>query len=189
MDRCQLATLVDWAGTLRTRKRLQKVIYLLRAAGCPFDADYTLHHYGPYSSDVARLADAMVQAGLLCEEAEPNVAVGQSFSYRLSDRAQEQLARRRTACGAVERPDVMDRFEPLARQLLQEPDLQKLEYAATIAYFRSLRPDEGWQAACEAAARFKNQSSESPAMRSAESLAQKVCCSRSQATHAHEGHS
>src|SRR5713226_2600892 len=35
MTRYQLAKLVQWAGTLRTRKRMQKVVYLLQLAGCP----------------------------------------------------------------------------------------------------------------------------------------------------------
>jgi uncharacterized protein YwgA len=51
MTRYQLAKLVEWAGTLRTRKRLQKVVFMLQAAGCPFDDGFGLHHFGPYSSD------------------------------------------------------------------------------------------------------------------------------------------
>ena len=61
MNRYQLAKIVQWAGTLRSRKRMQKMIFLLQAAGCPLDADYDLHHYGPYSQDVARLTDEMVR--------------------------------------------------------------------------------------------------------------------------------
>ena len=45
MNRYQLAKIVQWAGTLRSRKRMQKMIFLLKAAGCPLDADYDLHHY------------------------------------------------------------------------------------------------------------------------------------------------
>lgn len=55
MTRYQLAKLVEWAGELRSRKRLQKVVYLLQAAGAPIEAEFTLHHYGPYSFDVAQL--------------------------------------------------------------------------------------------------------------------------------------
>ena len=70
MNRYQLAKIVQWAGTLRSRKRMQKMIFLLKAAGCPLDADYDLHHYGPYSQDVARLTDEMVREKLLCETTE-----------------------------------------------------------------------------------------------------------------------
>ena len=55
MDRYQLATLSSWAGErgIQGRKRLQKVVFLLQAAGCPLSSHFTLHHYGPYSRDVA----------------------------------------------------------------------------------------------------------------------------------------
>ena len=86
MNRYQLAKIVDWAGTLETRKRMQKVVYLLQVAGCPLGADYTLHHYGPYSHDVARLTDEMVQASLLVEKTTSN-AVGQQVPGTASRRA------------------------------------------------------------------------------------------------------
>ena len=35
MTRYQLAKIVDWAGTLDTRKRMQKVVYLLQVVGLP----------------------------------------------------------------------------------------------------------------------------------------------------------
>ncbi len=91
MNRYKLAKIVDWAGTLETRKRMQKVVYLLQVAGCPLGADYTLHHYGPYSQEVARLTDEMVQANLLDEKTASN-AVGQQYSYNLSPTARRSLA-------------------------------------------------------------------------------------------------
>jgi uncharacterized protein YwgA len=30
---------------------MQKLIFMLQAAGCPLDADYDLHHYGPFRED------------------------------------------------------------------------------------------------------------------------------------------
>ena len=61
MNRYQLAKLVEWAGCLHTRKRLQKLVYMLQSAGCPLEAEFTLHHYGPYSQEIAGLSDAMVR--------------------------------------------------------------------------------------------------------------------------------
>ena len=70
MNRYQLAKIIDWAGILRSRKRMQKLIFLLQAAGCPLDADYDFHKYGPYSQDVARLTDELTREGLLEEEVQ-----------------------------------------------------------------------------------------------------------------------
>ena len=64
MTRYQLAKLVEWAGTLNSRKRLQKVVFMLQAAGCPLQAEFYLNHYGTYSlEDVTRLTDEMVRLG------------------------------------------------------------------------------------------------------------------------------
>lgn len=174
MNAYQLAKLVEWAGTLKARKRLQKVVYLLKEAGCPLDADYTLHHYGPYSSDVAQRVDAMVQAKLLHEEESSNPMRGRSFSYKLSDTARSQLERIGRDPVIRKRHAAFDRFEPLARRLLEEPDLTKLEFAATIVYFRKQVQEESWQAAREAAATFKNQEPNSRIMRDAEDFARQI---------------
>ena len=36
MTKYQLAKLIQFVGNLETRKRMQKVVYLLQSAGCPF---------------------------------------------------------------------------------------------------------------------------------------------------------
>src|SRR5437879_386912 len=90
MTRYQLAKLVQWAGTLRTRKKLQKVVYLLKQAGCPLDDAFGLHHFGPYSSDVAERADEMTNIGLLHEERIGNLA-GQQYNYTLTKDALSHL--------------------------------------------------------------------------------------------------
>ncbi|MCG8408060.1 MAG: hypothetical protein MI923_22910 [Phycisphaerales bacterium] len=170
MNAYHLAKLVEWAGTLKTRKRLQKVVYLLRHAGCPLNVDFTLHHYGPYSHDVAQRADAMVQAGLL-EEEETSNTIGRSFSYKLSQTARQQLNNMDNAIR--QKYEEFDRFKPLAQQLLQH-DLQKLEFSATIAYFRNQGQGRTWLTAREAASKFKNQEPNGQDMRDAEGLAKQV---------------
>lgn len=170
MDRYQLATLVEWAGTLETRKRLQKVVYLLQAAGCDLDVEYTLHHYGPYSSDVATLTDEMVRTGLLDEEEKPNAA-GRSFSYQLSPRARSEVGKLRQDVNPPERLGPLSKHAYLAKALLKEPDLRKLELAATVAYFYQREPNRGWDAARSAAAKFKHLPQDGSSMRNAEQFA------------------
>lgn len=171
MNRYQLATLVKWAGTLQTRKRLQKVVYLLQASGYALNAKFTLHHYGPYSQDVARLADEMVQMGLLCETEAPIPPAGASFSYQLSESVEQRLGQ-----GPVdqERLGILGNCESLAKRLLAESDLRKLEFAATIAYFHAKKPDLGWGHARQAAASFKRQDVDSDIMQESEKLAREV---------------
>ena len=64
---------------LHTRKRLQKVVFLLQAAGCPFDDDtcFTITARGPRKWPGC--SDEMVRAGLLKEQSQENPVGLQNF--------------------------------------------------------------------------------------------------------------
>ena len=166
MTRYQLAKIVSWAGDLQARKRLQKVVYLLQSAGCPLRAEFSLHHYGPYSEELARLTDEMVRQSLL-EEQSSEHSQGKQYSYRLSAAAAREITDlEATKPGQVWAGELAG-FEAMAKQLLAE-DLKQLEYASTIVYFRN--QDNDWEAAVAKAETFKL----TPAVKNALSLAKKV---------------
>lgn len=88
MTQQQLATIVDWVGTLRGRTRLQIVVYLLRRAGCQIGDTVTLRsNQPPYSRKVADNLDAMVSAGLLVETVDQY----DDYSYQLTNAGRQQL--------------------------------------------------------------------------------------------------
>src|SRR6185312_6778282 len=151
MTRYQLAKIVDWAGTLQSRKRMQKVAFLLQTKGCPIDADFNLHHYGPYSQEVSRLSNEMVQAKMLEEWSVPNMA-GQQYSYKVSDDARLRVAEFEAHPDGSLQAQQMAPFEDLARELLQM-DLRELEIASTIVFFRNQGHD--WHVAVEKTCQFK----------------------------------
>ena len=151
MNRYQLAKIVQWADCLQSRKRLQKVVFMLIAKGCPLEADFLLHHYGPYSPDVARLSDQMVQAALLVEKVGQN-QVGVQYSYRLSDETIRQIEEVEKTPQGQELKARLSPFESIAKKLLNE-DLRQLEYASTIVYFRAQGSD--WPESIEKACLFK----------------------------------
>lgn len=166
MNRYQLAKVVAWAGRLHTRKRLQKVVYMLQAAGCPLGAEFTLHHYGPYSQEVARLSDEMVKNDLLEEKVGTNT-MGAEYSYSLPDHIQRQLAELETTPQGSKWASDLSSYESLGRELLGS-DLKRLEYASTIVFFR--RQGADWPTAVEKASNFKG----TQAVRAAEDLARRV---------------
>lgn len=170
MDRYQLAKIVNWAGTLETRKRMQKVVYLLQVAGCPLEVNYSLHHYGPYSQEVARLTDEMVQAGILSETATRN-AVGQQFSYSLSDSARNNLAVFESSpTGRTQAAQLDDSLRD--KRWLLEQDLKELEYAATIVFFCQQGHD--WASAINKMCQFKGLTSGGQVVERASALARRV---------------
>ncbi|WP_437200898.1 hypothetical protein [Planctomicrobium sp. SH664] len=153
MNRYQLAKLVEWAETLESRKRMQKVVYMLQAAGCNLQADFYLHHYGPYSDDVAGLNDQMVQSGLLVEQ-EGQTAFGRAkYSYRLSPSTLQQIRDLEESGEAANFAGDLPKYESLAKRLIGV-NLRELEFASTIVFFWKQFHD--WTKAVEEATRFKN---------------------------------
>jgi uncharacterized protein len=151
MNRYQLAKIVQWTGKLRSRKRMQKMVFLLQAAGCPLDAEYDLHYYGPYSQDVAQLADELTRANLLAEEVETRPQ-GEQYSYTLPQKSIDQIQRYEADPRGMEDAKAMGSYERLARDLAVL-DLKELEIGATIVFFRSKGHD--WPDAIDKTRSFK----------------------------------
>lgn len=79
-----LQTLPD--HTITGKKRLQKFAMLLQVAGLKLKADFSLHFYGPYSSELAEAADELNLTGVLTEKSEPSGVFGTFQSiYGLAD--------------------------------------------------------------------------------------------------------
>jgi uncharacterized protein len=170
MTRYQLGKIVEWAGTLHSRKRMQKLVFLLQAAGWPLDVGYDLHHYGPYSEDLARLTDLMVDERLLEERMEVR-SYGEQYSYRLSPESIRQIAEYEASpkgCGPIA---PMAGFEALARALC-EIDLKELEVAATIVFFRKQGHD--WPVAVAKACQFKDLPPGALIVKKTEELARRI---------------
>ena len=145
MNRLQLATLLSWAGEdgIQGRKRLQKIVFFLQHAGCPLNCDYTLHHFGPYSRDVADACDEMVAAGLIVEDGGPQ-AKTMSYVYTLKPETRQLL---KTAS-----EEQLPPFKELGESLIQE-NLWTLELGSTILYY--FRDTADWDSAMTNACRFK----------------------------------
>jgi hypothetical protein len=170
MDRYQLATLSSWAGPhgIQGRKRLQKVVFFLQAAGCSLDCRFSLHHYGPYSRDVANACDEMVAVGLFQEEVTANPA-GARYGYRLTPQAVRLLAV--TEQTEPFRSQSMNPYRDLGAKLLGE-DLWRLELGSTILFFYPQSRD--WNLALQRACEFKKVPQGTPATAGALELAREV---------------
>lgn len=66
------------AREVRGKKRLQKLAYLLKEAGVTTDAEFFLHDYGPYSTNIAQSASMLAFVGHVSESEEP---VGASRTF------------------------------------------------------------------------------------------------------------
>ena len=170
MNRYQLAKIIDWAGTLRSRKRMQKLIFLLQAAGCPLDADYDFHKYGPYSQDVARLTDELTREGLLEEEVQRH-RFGEHYCYSLSQKTKQQMTDYEESTRGSEQARWMDQFAALARSMC-ETDPKELEVSSIIVFFRQRGHD--WAEAIAKTCTFKDLTVQNVLLGRADDLARRV---------------
>lgn len=163
MNRLQLATLLSWAGDegLQGRKRLQKVVFFLQEGGCPLDCRFTLHHFGPYSRDVADRCDEIVAAGLVDETGGPSKGDMQ-YTYRLKPETAKLVQQTSDA--------QMQGFDSLGKSLIGE-NLWSLELGSTILFF--YRRSRDWDGALARACEFKKVPSNTDSSRAALVLAKR----------------
>lgn len=162
MNRLQFATLLSWAGEqgVAGRKRLQKVIFLLQQIGCDLDCHYILHHFGPYSREVASICDEMVAAGLVKESQAPGT---KTYRYELKPKTKELLN------GSPADQDLV-KFKCQWTKLLSE-NLWTLELGSTILFFYS--QDKVWESSIRKACDFKKKSLNAPGTQIAMEFAKK----------------
>lgn len=111
----------DAGGHVVGRTRLQKLAYLLTAAGLEGAFSFAYKHYGPYSEELAQSARVAELLGLLTEEEHSAQWGGTYSTYATAREANEQMpqARRDIANLAI------------------EADAIELELAATAVFLAS----------------------------------------------------
>ena len=67
-------------GAITGRIRFQKLVFLLDKLGLESGFDYTYHHYGPYSSDLASALDFAKAFGLVSENVKHRSSDGARYS-------------------------------------------------------------------------------------------------------------
>ena len=170
MIKYQLAKLIVMAGKLESRKRVQKTVHLLQAAGCDFDVRFRIHYYGPYSSEVAGLLDQMTDEGILLETSR-SFAQGTQYGYSLSDDFRQSLQRHEQTPSGQRAKGEIEVYKDLFEDLCQKQP-KTLELASTIVAFRQGGRD--WDEATEEACDFKKVPAASPRLTQARQLAEKV---------------
>jgi uncharacterized protein YwgA len=170
MTKYQLAKLVLMCGAMQSRKRVQKTVHLLQAAGCDFGLDFRLHYYGPYSAELAALLDEMATEGILLESECP-WPYGTRYDYRFSEKFRDALDRYEGTPSGREAKAEMEAHAPLVGEFNQE-EPKVLELASTIVHLRNqgCSSDDAVTKTC----RVKNEPADSPRIAKAHSLSRIV---------------
>lgn len=66
-DHAKLVQFIAVAGQIDGRKKLQKMIYIAKKSGYPFQEKYGLHMYGPYSEELTCRIEELCELGFVEE--------------------------------------------------------------------------------------------------------------------------
>ncbi len=165
-----LAKLIESVGTINSRKRLQKIFYLLQfKKDFPLKLDYILHYYGPYSFELASLLDQLRLSKILNETSPDTCVLGASYNYTITSEGTQILksfeASNDGQIASEQIQPFVNSFKSLAKQ-----DVWLLELAATTAYFYQGAHD--WPKAQKLTGSFKKISASEKILGQAVSLAQ-----------------
>lgn len=126
-----LMVLLNTVGGVSGRKKLQKMVYLLQEAGCPFKERFDYHLYGPYSEELAIKLDEMKFLGLLEERVGTTPSGYKQYIYLLSEAGKQYLRNHENTF------NVPHYFEELAKGLACY-DARTLELMATLRFLRNM---------------------------------------------------
>lgn len=132
MDYFKLAKVFSCCNSFDSRKKVQKIIYILKEMGYPFNEKFDFHFYGPYSQELALEIETLSYMGILKETKEENQGWNQ-YSYQITDNGKKWAEK----CQDNELNNIEDIVRTLNNKTARE-----LELIATILYFKNLSKEE-----------------------------------------------
>ncbi len=173
-----LLKMIEGVGVIQGRKKLQKLMYLLQFEGLPFDDQFFLHYYGPYSVDLASRVDSLTKRTDLKEDSNQTGYGGIEYKYNVSEAGQKSLqAIEAFALGT----DIVGKTKHFVSRFvaLNENNVNALELAATILYW--FQWGVGWEEAYEKTAKQKQTLQDTVGFKQAKKLAEEILNHKTQA--------
>ena len=126
-DHLNVMALFSMSGEVVGRKKLQKMVYIAKHLGFPFNERYHFHRYGPYSDELTVRLEELCNLGFL-EEYEEDKGHYAQYRYILSSRGEDFLKMYRSPLSV---------YGPLCNSLNIQSS-RFLELISTIIYFEGL---------------------------------------------------
>lgn len=130
-EHVKLMAVLQEAGEVVGRKKLQKMIFIAKKLNFPFYEKYDFHFYGPYSEEVTLKIEELTNLGLVLEVQEKTNGCVQ-YRYSLSEAGERFLEN-----FDVDFPALKD-----CVQLMNKENARFLELVSTILYFDTFARDE-----------------------------------------------
>lgn len=130
-EHAKIMSILQSAGEVVGRKKLQKMIFIAKKLNYPFYERYDFHYYGPYSEEVTLKVEELSNLGLVREKQERNKGYYQ-YRYALTSEGEQFLKNY-----AVMPPS----FDACVTAMNKE-NARFLELVSTILYFAHLPKEE-----------------------------------------------
>jgi uncharacterized protein len=130
-EHAKIVDFISLAEGVTGRKKLQKMIYILKKMGVPFQEKYEFHIYGPYSEELTARVEELCDMGFISEELEDK---GSYVQYKYNVTAEGLEFRHALGKSVLS--------NPLQATKLNEKSGRFLELTATLLYFDHLERDE-----------------------------------------------
>lgn len=130
-EHAKLLTLLEKAGEITGRKKLQKIVYIAQKMHVPFSERFKFHMFGPYSEELTLRIEELCNLGFLKEEKEVKANYEQ-YRYTLTDEGKSFIQLYQLN---------IPHLEELVQTLNKESS-RFLELVATLLYFSDLPKEE-----------------------------------------------
>lgn len=130
-NHARLVGIIAAADGVVGRKKLQKIIYIMKKLGFPFEEKYTFYFYGPYSEELSLRIEELTNLNFVSEVKEEKSNYYQ-YRYQVTEQGEAFLQHAPADFSTIS--------EPL--QEIKQKSSRFLELVATMLYFDQLSEDE-----------------------------------------------
>jgi uncharacterized protein YwgA len=130
-DHLKVVTLIQEAGEVIGRKKLQKMVYIAKKLNFPFQEKYQFHFYGPYSEELTLKIEELCNMGYI-HEVKEKVSGYYQYRYEVNEEGNKLLSTYGTS---------IEMLGACVRSM-NEQSSRFLELVSTIMYFDKLEKDE-----------------------------------------------
>ncbi|GAK12054.1 YwgA family protein [Geomicrobium sp. JCM 19039] len=130
-EHVNIMKLLDMAEEIVGRKKFQKVVYIGKQLGMPFQEKYGFHMYGPYSEELSVRLDELKQFGFVSEVKEEKAGYSQ-YRYKLAEPG-TSFVRTSSSFQGEQEKSVIDEMNACSSKFL--------ELTATILYLQPAERD------------------------------------------------
>nr|WP_231620366.1 YwgA family protein [Fictibacillus sp. 26RED30] len=123
--------MIQEAGEVVGRKKLQKMVYIAKKLNFPYQEKYQFHFYGPYSEELTLKIEELCNMGYI-HEVKEKVSGYSQYRYAVNEEGQKLLS----TYGAQ-----IEKLGSCVRSM-NEQSSRFLELVSTVMYFEKLEKDE-----------------------------------------------